>query len=254
MTAAHRPGWLGADGPAARPPRTSMGRTIAVVTVGFAVFVGASMAVGMMIWKDSPASTATHGGRALGAVSPSVAADTVPTGQLDPITRTATIGPATLVLPDDPYELNPDPMPLDGVFDLFFWAGATVHPNYDGRHSWSSAVLLGRVSDSPGHDDLEAQGRLTMERLSRTFFGNHPTRLGEMTWSDQSVDGHPGMVFSARVHYSVPHLASRYDTVTALLVQLDDGSFVVAAAAVPNDTEGTVARQAAESLSTLSIS
>ena len=253
MTAAHRPGWFGADGPAARPLRTSMGRTIAVVTVGFAVFVGASMAVGMMIWKDSSASTAAHGGRALGAASPSMA-DTVPTGQLDPTTRTASVGPATLVLPDDPYELSPDPTPLDGVFDLFFWAGATVHPNYDGRHSWSSAVLLGRVSDSPGRDDLEAQGRLTMERLSRTFFGNHKTQLGQLTWSDHSVDGHPGMVFSAPVRYSVPHLPSRYDTVTAVLVQLDDGSFVVAAAAVPNDTDTTVARQAAESLGTLSIS
>ena len=252
MTAAHRPGWLGAYGPAARPPRASVGRTIAVVTVGFAVFVGASMAVGMMIWKGSSASTATHGGRALGAASPSVA-DTVPTGQLDPITRTATIGPATLVLPDDPYVLNPDPMPLEGVFDLFFWAGATVHPNYDGRHSWSSAVLLGRVSDSPGHGDLEAQGQVTMERLSRTFFGKHQTRLGRMTWSDHSVDGHPGMVFSARVHYSVPQLPSRYDTVTAVLVQLDDGSFVVAAAAVPNDTEAAVARQAVESLGTLHV-
>jgi hypothetical protein len=220
--------------------------------VGFVVFVGASMAVGMIIWKDSPAGTAAQGKRALGAASP-IVAETVPTGQLDRITRTATIGPATLVLPDDPYVLHPDPMPLEGVLDLFFWAGATVHPNYDGRHSWSSAVLLGRVSDSAENGDLEAQGRLTMQRLSRTFFGKHTTQLGKLTWSDHSVDGHPGMVFSGQVHYSVPQLPSRYDTVTALLVQLDDGSLVVAAAAVPDDTPPDVARQAADSLRTLSI-
>jgi hypothetical protein len=227
-------------------------RAIAVVTVGFAVFVGASMAVGLLIWGDSSVRTAAQGGRALGAASPSVA-ETLPTGQLDRMSRTATIGPATLVLPDDPYVVYPDPMPLEGVLDLCFWAGATVHRNYDGRHSWSAAVLLGRVSDSLGHGDLEARGRLTMQQLSRTFFGKHETRLGEMTWSDHSVDGHRGMLFSAPVHYSVPDLPSRYDTVTAVLVQLDDGSLIVAAAAVPNDTDPEVARQAADSLSTLSI-
>jgi hypothetical protein len=224
-----------------------------VITVGFAVFVGVSMAAGMMIWRDSSAITEAQGARALGAASPSVA-ETVPTGQLDLITRAATIGPATLILPDDPYMLQPDPMPLDGVLDLFFWAGATVHPSYDGRHNWSSAVLLGRVSESLAGDNLEAQGRLTMQRLSATFFGEHRTRMGKITWSDHSVDGNPGMMFSARVYYTVPNLPSRYDTVTAVLVQLDDGSLVVAAAAVPDDTDPDVAQQAADSLSTLSIS
>ncbi len=94
-------------------------RAIAVITVGFAVFLGASMAVGMVIWSESSVDIAANGGRALRVASPS-AAETAPTGQLDRITRTATIGPATLVLPDDPYVLYPDPMPLGGVFDLFF--------------------------------------------------------------------------------------------------------------------------------------
>jgi hypothetical protein len=226
--------------------------SIAVVTVGFAVFFGASMALGMLIWSDSSARTAA-GGRTLRDARATMA-ETAPTGQLDPSTRTATIGSATLVLPDDPYALYPDPMPLDGVFDMFFWAGATVHPNYDGRHSWSSAVLLGQVSNSLGNGNLEAEGRLVIQRLSQTFFGSHQTRLDELTWSDHSVDGHPGMVFSASVHYSVPNLPSRYDTVTAVLVQLDDGSLVIATTAVPNDTEPVVAEQASESLRTLSIS
>jgi hypothetical protein len=227
-------------------------RSIAVVTVGLAVFIGGSIALGMLIWSDSSARTAAGAG-AIGEAGAS-RGETAPTGQLDPVTRTATVGPATLVLPDDPYVLYPDPMPLDGVLDLFFWAGATVHPNYDGRHSWSSAVLLGRVSNSRQSADLETEGRLTMHRLSRTFFGKHQTRLGEMTWSDHSVDGHPGLVLSAQVHYSVPNLPSHYDVVTAVLVQLDDGSFVIAAASVPNDTEPIVAAQAKRSLDTLGIS
>jgi hypothetical protein len=228
-------------------------RSIAVVTVGFAVFVGTSIAVGMMIWSDSSHDITPESERAIRGADASVT-QTTPTGQLDPVTRTASIGPATLTLPDDPYVLYPDPMALDGVLDLFFWAGATVHPNYDGRHSWSSAVLLGRVSDPAGNGDLEAAGRLTMQRLSRSFFGRHQTRLGQLTASDHSVDGHPGMMFSAPVQYSVPNLPSRYDTVTAVLVQLDDSSLIVAAAAVPDDTEPSVARQAKESLGTLNIS
>ena len=40
---------------------------------------------------------------------------------------------------------------------------------------------------------------------------------------------------------------------TALLVRLDDGSVVIAAASVPNDADPEVARQAAESLKTLTI-
>ena len=44
-----------------------------------------------------------------------------------------------------------------------------------------------------------------------------------MTSKQRTVDGQPAMLFSAQVHYSVDRLPSRYDTVTALLVKLDDG-------------------------------
>jgi hypothetical protein len=61
------------------------------------------------------------------------------------------------------------------------------------------------------------------------------------------------MLFSAQVHYTVHRLPSRYDTVTALLVRLDDGSLIMAASAVPNDAESDIARQAREALGTLTI-
>jgi hypothetical protein len=48
-------------------------------------------------------------------------------------------------------------------------------------------------------------------------------------------------------------LASRYDTVTALLVRLDDGSLIMAASSVPNDADPDLAQQAADTLNTLSI-
>jgi hypothetical protein len=61
------------------------------------------------------------------------------------------------------------------------------------------------------------------------------------------------MLFSARVYYSVDRLPSRYDTVTAVVVRLDDGSLIMAASSVPNDADADVARQAADALKTLSI-
>ena len=74
-----------------------------------------------------------------------------------------------------------------------------------------------------------------------------------MTWQQRSVNGQPGMLFSAQVHYRVHRLPSRYDTVTALLVRLDDGSLIMAASSVPNDAESDIARQARDALGTLTI-
>jgi hypothetical protein len=85
------------------------------------------------------------------------------------------------------------------------------------------------------------------------IFDGHPTELKGLTWNEHAVDGLPGMVFSAQVHYSVRSLPSRYDTVTAILVRIDDGSLIMAASSVPNDARTDVARQAADALKTLSI-
>ena len=119
-----------------------------------------------------------------------------------------------------------------------------MHQRYDGRHDWSAAVLFGRVTTSLASGDLESQGRLTMHRLGQTFFGDHATEVKDVSWSATRWTRHPGLLFSATIGYSVPSLPSRYDRVTALLVRLDDGSVIIAAAAVPNDADPQVARQA----------
>lgn len=247
MTAASRPDWFG-DHSAARPPRVPSGPVVGVVAAGLALFLSVTVTAGLLFWGESAerstqrsASTAAE----LGGIAP--------VGQLDPATGTARIGSASLVLPDEPYVTHPDPRPLDGVFDLFFWAAATVHPRYDGRHDWSSAVLLGRLSSPSGSGDLEVDGRQTVEQLSRSFFGAHATQVRDFTAADHAIDGHPGVLVSATVHYGAANLPSRADRVTALLVRLDDGSVVVAAAAVPDDTDPAVAQQAADALRTLTV-
>jgi len=77
--------------------------------------------------------------------------------------------------------------------------------------------------------------------------------LKDLSWDERPVDGQPGMLFSAQVHYRVDRLPSRYDTVTALVVELDDGSLIIAASSVPNDANADVALQARDALRTLTI-
>jgi hypothetical protein len=230
-------------GPA--PRRSSPMRVAAVLSLGFALFVSAS--IGLVIWRD-PSNTSTQ--RVAGLPS---AGGTDPIGHLDERTRTATIGPASLTMPGDPYALSPHPMAIRGVLDLLFWAAAPVHIRYDGQNDWSSGVLLGRVAERSSAGDLQTDGKLALHRLSQAIFAQHPTELKRMTWEQHTVDGQPAMLFSAQVHYSVDRLPSRYDTVTALLVRLDDGSLIIAASSVPNDAASDVAHQARDALRTFTV-
>ena len=156
-------------------------------------------------------------------------------------------------MPGDPYVLSPDPMKIRGVLDLLFWASAPVHIRYDGKHDWSSGVLLGRVTEPSNPGDLRTEGTVALHRLSQAIFDEHPTELKEVTWQQRRVNGQPGMRFTAEVHYAVDRLPSRYDTVTALLVRLDDGSLIMAASSVPNDADSAIVRQASDALRTLTI-
>ena len=232
---------------------TSPLRVTAVLTLGFALFVSASIGLSLVLWRD-PSNTSAQ--RAVGGpagLSSPGGVGTAPIGHLDERTRTATIGPASLAMPGDPYVLSPDPMKIRGVLDLLFWASAPVHIRYDGKHDWSSGVLLGRVTEPSNPGDLRTEGTVALHRLSQAIFDEHPTELKEVTWQQRRVNGQPGMRFTAEVHYAVDRLPSRYDTVTALLVRLDDGSLIMAASSVPNDADSAIVRQASDALGTLTI-
>jgi hypothetical protein len=217
------------------------------------LFVSASIGLGLMIWPSQSNTSAQPAAGGSGGLPSVGSVGTDPVGYLDERTRTANIGPASLTMPGDPYVLSPDPMAIRGVLDLLFWASAPVHSRYDGKHDWSSGVLLGRVTQSSSQGQLETEGTLALHRLSNVIFDRHATELKGLRWEQHAVDGRPGMLFSAQVYYSVDRLPSRYDTVTAVVVRLDDGSLIMAASSVPNDANSDVARQAADALKTLSI-
>ena len=228
-------------------------RIAAALGLGFALFISASIGLGLAIWPTQSNTSAQRAAGGPGGLPTVGSVGTDPVGYLDERTRTATIGPASLTMPGDPYVLSPDPMAIRGVLDLLFWANAPVHVRYDGKNTWSSGVLLGRVAQSSSQDELQTEGTLALHRLSNAIFEQHPTELKGLRWDEHAVDGRPGMLFSARVYYSVDRLPSRYDKVTAVVVRLDDGSLIMAASSVPNDADSDVARQAADALKTLSI-
>jgi hypothetical protein len=252
VTAASRPDRFGDHASADRPSRLPSGPVVGVVVAGLAVFLVVTVTAGLVIWNDAPASSRDRSARSLGGTEagPTVAAPAV---FLEQNTRTARIGPVSVVLPDDPYVVHPEPLSEDGFLDSFFWAAATVHPRYDGRRNWSSTMLVGRLSGGSSSGELEQDGRRVVEQLSASFFDGHPTEVQELTGADHAVDGHPGMLFTATVRYVVPNLPSRHDSVSVLLVRVDDGSVVVAATSVPDDTDPAVAQQSADALRSLNI-
>ncbi|CAA9318396.1 MAG: hypothetical protein AVDCRST_MAG61-2149 [uncultured Friedmanniella sp.] len=235
--------------------RPSTFRTAVALLVCLALFLSATIGLGLAIWGDGPG--VQRGSRAptdsaSGAAGPAVGGAAV--GRLDEATRVATLGPASMTLPGHPYVPAPDPQRVRGLLDVCFVASAPVHLRYDGGRSWTAAVLFGRLSPEVAGPGLEDRGRRAVEQLGRVLFGSTRTRVEPLEVAQHAVDGHAGVLVRARVHYTVEHLPSRYDDLTALLVGLDDGSVILAASSVPDDADRQLTALAAEALSSLALS
>jgi hypothetical protein len=261
-------GWTDAisESPRAPSPRTSLPaedddlprrrpsrfRAAVALVLCLALFLSATVGLGLIIWHDPP--TVKRGARQPAATpATSLPASPSDVGWLDEKTREARIGSATMRLPEPPYVLPSRPMAVPGLMDVFFLADAPVHPGYDGSASWSSAVLLGRLSATGAGSGLQARVGATLQGLSRTFYRDQVTRLDHVVVVDHAVDGHPGLRVTARVHYDIERLPSRYDELTLVLVGQDDGSFAVAVSSVPDDADAPVAELAAASLRSLAV-
>jgi len=229
--------------------RPSRFRSVVALVVCLALFLSATVGLGLVIWQDGP-GVKRSGRLPLAAPAGTPAAGTI--GRLDQRTRVATIGGASMTLPGEPYLLTADPMQAEGL-EVFFLASAPVHLGYDGRRSWSAAVLLARLAPGPAGSDLGARGQQALDQLGRTLFSGHATRVEPLAADDHAVDGNAGLALRARVHYDVDQLPSRYDDLTVLLVQLPDGSTVAAVSSVPDDAGASVVVPAEEALESLTV-
>lgn len=239
-----------------RPRRPSRFRSVVALVICLALFLSATVGLGLAIWQDPPAVKRSLGARAGAAASPGVLPDSgSAAGRLDERTRQASVGPASMTLPDRPYQLSADPMQVPGLLEDCFLASAPVHEGYDGHRSWSAAVLLARLAGTAGdEEELEEHAVAAVQKLSTTFFRSEPTRLRGVSVADHSVDGNPGVRVTAQVHYDIDGLPSRYDQITAVVVGLDDGTMLVAVSAVPDDADARLSAQATAAVETLTVS
>jgi hypothetical protein len=252
------PELVGGDPDSDSPRRRSAARTVVVVSLGFALFVSVGLGVGLIVWRDgTPGSRPGQppsSSQASRSPTPSWSAD-APSGQLDDATGIARIDQVSMQLPRMPYEMYTDPTELKGVFDVMFSADAVVHQRFNRRSNWYATVALVHLSPSMViSTDLDRTGSAAMQAIADHFFGAQPARLTDFASSDRAVDGHPGMLFTARAHYSVAKLGSRYDEVTVLLVRLDNGSMIAGLSSVPDDADPGVKALAAHSLESLTVS
>jgi hypothetical protein len=223
-----------------------------IVAAGIALFASAGIGVKLLVWNDPAGTTELVQARPTTSVASALRK---PTGGLDTFTRRAKIGPATLTLPGEPYDVYPDPVHIDGVVEVIFLANAEVHPDYDGRHDWLATVALAQISPQlVGSSDLDQAGARVLEELGDRFFGGQVTQIKRMRTSDRAVDGHPGMEFHADVHYSAKGLPSSHDRAVVRLVRCDDGSLIAAISSVPNDASPQIRALASAAIDSLSLS
>ena len=231
----------------ATPVRSTL-RTAGAWTIGIAVLAVAGVILGLVIWQD-PSHSSDRSGAEL---SPRPSTSGVP-GELDQDSREATIGTASMTLPDEPYRVRNDPMQAKSLFDSYFVAGATVHEDYLDRRDWSAVVGLAHVAPGASRDDPEATALAVTYGIAGRFFDGRPTTVSEPSVAEHSVDGCSGVQVSAEVSYRIAGLASRADRVTVVLIRLDDGTEVAAFSSVPTDASPSLRNLAAESLDSLHV-
>lgn len=176
-------------------------------------------------------------------------------GQLDEVTRKASIGQATIQLPPDPYELVSDPVTVPGVFDAMFVANAPVHRDYNGSDSWAATVGIGHIpADAWSDDDLPGFGRKALKGISEQFFGYTPTSVKKLSYRPTTVGDSGCAELTADVHYAVKGLASKFDRVRIVgCPDGADGSMVAALSSVPDDAPHRVSTVAKRSMSTFAL-
>ena len=200
MTAASRPDWFGDHTTAARSSRVPSGAVVGVV-VGRARRVSGDhhhrRAADLGRLRRRRPSTGARGASA--ASSRVRRAGAGRSARAEHPDRPHRLGRAGA--PGDPYVVHPDPLTLDGVFDFYFWAAATAPPALrrparlvldDSARPAGRRVVTG---------ELESDGRLVVDQLSHSFFDGHPVEVGQLNGADHAIDGHPGMLFTAAVHY-----------------------------------------------------
>lgn len=227
---------------------------LATAAVALAERPGASRTATEAAGPSSP-SPAALSTTPQGATATRNAPDSAPTGHVDLGSGVATIGPATMTLPGEPYEVEPASLAVRGLFDVFFVANAPVHRGYDGSNDWSATVGLAHIPPSlVAGADVDDTATMALHQIGARFFGGYRTTAHDLRTSDTTVDGRAACSATVAMAYSVRHLPSTHDLVHVVLVRQDDGSVIAAVSSVPADAAPGLHDQAADALRSLTFS
>lgn len=166
----------------------------------------------------------------------------------------ATVGELRVVLPADPYTCSPSVTTLAPTFDDFVGCSVVVHEDYDGDDGdWTASTGVGLVPDDlVVEDDLKATADRVFSSLRRQSFSETKTTVRDLVASptDRAPTGR-SLLVSGEVAYRVDGLASRYDRVLVVVVQLADGTHAAWFSSRPDDTPAAALEVLDASIATL---
>ncbi len=215
------PGYERSAKPAAAQQRTRPRRlplvvgaiVVAVIVVIAIVVYGNRSGPGLAV---PPADSSSSSTPSTGAVS------------LDNSSRKMTIGTFSVELPGDPYTfddsvLNYPPMLSSGVL-----ATAPVNKEYDGKHTWFAAMFVGQLDPEVV---VEGDAKKTADQVFQgvVSINYSDTETTTDTYSTKAVTQEGtkrAAVARGHVNYQIEGVPSRFDQVSVLVVELDDGTWV----------------------------
>lgn len=249
---------IGSDEVADRPRRRSAAVLVVALVAGFALFVTAALGFGNVVLRGGLDAQPAAGESEPAGKSPQTSKGStgktplVPSGQVDETSGEATIGNVTMTFPGEPFRLDGNSTPIEDAFDIFFVANAPVHKGYNGRDNWYGSVGFAHIPAGVPKDAASISDA-TIDGLSRRFFGTTKTKLVDGSKIATTVNGRPALSVSVEVRYKIKNLPSRYDTVRAIVVTMEDGSLVAVLSSIPNDADPLLHQLAAKSLDSLHI-
>lgn len=112
----------------------------------------------------------------------------------------------------------------------------TIHENFDGDTDWTATAGFGSVPEDLVRPTPEGTAKALFQVFREEGFGSRPTTLKNYTSELTTLGGRQVAAVSGNVHYDIPGLASNYDRVLFVALQLEDGGYAAFFSSRPDDT------------------
>ncbi|MBA8793851.1 hypothetical protein FHX74_001456 [Friedmanniella endophytica] len=207
--------------------RTALRVMAAAAAVAAVVVVGGVVVLGNRAPADPialPPMTET-GSSPSGSASGTAAASPA---TYDARSRLLSIGTFSTTLPGSPYVTSSALAPTPPLFSTAVEAQAVVTPKYDGSADWTAGLLVGVLDPSVVVDgDADATADKLLDGLAEFAFADVTvTKQGFTPKKVTTPNAKAAAILQGRLAYRVKNVPSRYDQVSMLVLELDDGTWV----------------------------